>query len=238
MIRTPGDDMETKELFIDLADRSEAILTVPAGRPLWAGVVLAHGLANDMHHPLLAACAGVLGARGYSTLRFNFPYRRRGEDLPDPPEVLIGSLRQALEALGRHAPRPLKKLVVGGKSLGGRMAITAVSQGAIEASALVLLGYPLHPPGREEELRDGPLRAVEVPMLIFAGTRDPFCNLAVLERVLGETKAPWTLETVPGGDHSFVPPLGDDRTEGEIYRWIGERTARWLEDLFGKEKTD
>ncbi|HYD49782.1 MAG TPA: alpha/beta family hydrolase, partial [Terriglobales bacterium] len=120
-------------------------------------VVLAHGAGNDMSNPLLVAVQAGLAKRGFAVLRFNFPYKERGRKLPDAAKVLEGSYRAVL-AHGRDTGWVQGKLVIGGKSMGGRMASHLAGAGeAIDG--LVFLGYPLHPAGKPERIRDAHLPA-------------------------------------------------------------------------------
>jgi predicted alpha/beta-hydrolase family hydrolase len=112
--------------------------------------------------------------------------------------------------------------------MGGRIASQMAADGSISAKALVFLGYPLHPPGRKEQLRDAHLYRINIPMPFFAGTRDTLCDLELLKPVVSRLKAPVDLEVVEGGDHSFVLPKSFKLSEEEIYDRILKRTITWL----------
>ncbi|MEJ2363766.1 MAG: hypothetical protein P8017_03640, partial [Deltaproteobacteria bacterium] len=122
---------------------------------------------------------------------------------------------------------------VGGKSLGGRVASQMVGEGLLPADGLILLGYPLHPPGKKEKVRDSHLYRISIPTLFFAGTRDSLCDLGLLRSVLARLTAPWHLETIEGGDHSFRVPKSAGLTEKEIHQRITEKTNRWLQVTLG-----
>jgi len=206
------------------------VLEVPqgfeAGRT--AAVIVAHGAGNDMHNPLLVHfCAG-LGLAGYLSLRFNFPYKEKGQKAPDPQQKLIRTWQAALEFVQNHTEFGTPRIVAAGKSMGGRIASQMTADGLIPAKALVFLGYPLHPPGRKEQLRDAHLYRINIPMLFFAGTRDTLCDLDLLKPVVSRLKGPTVLEVIEGGDHSFVLPKSFKTSEEEVCDRILKRTIAWL----------
>ena len=128
--------------------------------------------------------------------------------------------------------RQIDSWVAAGKSMGGRIASQMVADGLLEPNRLIFLGYPLHPAGKKESLRDAHLYRIAVPMLFFAGTRDPLCNLEKLRSVLDRIASPRNLHVIEGGDHSFHVPKSQGTTDGEIYETILRETVRWL----GKER--
>jgi hypothetical protein len=110
------------------------------------------------------------------------------------------------------------------------------AEGILPAEGLIFLGYPLHPPGKKEKLRDAHLYRITVPMLFFAGTRDSLCDLGLLRGVLERLAAPCRLETIEGGDHSFRVPKAAGLPEREVHRRITEHTRRWLQTTFGARR--
>jgi hypothetical protein len=146
---------------------------------------------------LLIDIAEALAARGVAVLRFDFPYMEAGRRGPDPQPRLEACYRAVADAVAEEFERPY----LGGKSMGGRIASHVVADGFL-AAGLVFLGYPLHPPGKPERIRDAHMRQVEVPMLFLQGTRDPFATPELLhETVKGLATA--RLIEIDGGDHSF-----------------------------------
>jgi predicted alpha/beta-hydrolase family hydrolase len=213
------------------ADESvSGVLAVPegfeAGRT--AAVIVAHGAGNDMHAPLLVQFTEGLGRAGFLGLRFNFPYMEKGRKAPDSAEKLIRTWQAAFEFVRDHPEFGTPHIVAAGKSMGGRIASQMAADGQLKAKALVFLGYPLHPPGRKDQLRDAHLYRIEVPMLFFAGTRDTLCDLELLKPVVARLKAPAVLEVVDGGDHSFVLPKSARLSEEEVYSDITKQTIAWL----------
>lgn len=164
-----------------------------------ASLAVAHGAGAGMEHPLLAGFCRAIADAGVATMRFNFPYAERGRRSPDSERVLREAWIGAFEAATSAADRPV---LVGGKSLGGRIASMCVADG-MPAAGLVFLGYPLHPPGRPERIRDEHLDRVEVPMLFLQGTADPFARPELVAKVVGRLGDRATLVEIEGGDHSF-----------------------------------
>ncbi len=214
-------------------DFVSAVLTVPAepNENSRTGLVFAHGAANDMHHPSIAGVAEGLGKMGYVTLRFNFPYREKGRKSPDPEHRLVNAWRRAVDFLMEGAGVKCERIVAVGKSLGGRIASQAVSEGEIQPDALIFLGYPLHAPGKKDKLKDAHLYKIRIPMLFFEGTRDPFCDLEKLEGVFEKLSCSRELEIIEGGDHSFNLPKSDPRSEGEVHGQVVIKSGDWLSSL-------
>src|SRR5919106_6624467 len=170
--------MKEKRLEIDTPKGPVSATLTGSGKtaPI---LVLAHGAGGGVDDPLLAGFAEGLSAEGISCLRFNFPYRELGKRAPDPEPVLRGAWEAAF-ALGAEMGSPVW---VGGKSMGGRIASMAVADG-LPAAGLVFLGYPLHPPGKPDRIRDEHLYRIAVPMLFLQGTSDSFATPATLRPVL------------------------------------------------------
>lgn len=101
----------------------------------------------------------------------------------------------------------------------------------MDVSGLILLGYPLHPPGKKDILRDAPLHRIDVPMLFFEGSHDTFCDITILKDVLSRIKAPWTLEVIEGADHSFKMQVSSGVTDEQVYANILGKTLSWLGNL-------
>ena len=163
-----------------------------------ATLVVAHGAGAGMDHPFLVGFCRAMGERGVATVRFDFVYMDRGRRSPDPERVLRDAWLAAFEAAGA-AGRPV---LAGGKSLGGRIASMCVADG-MAAAGLVFLGYPLHPPGKPERIRDEHLYRIDAPMLFLHGSNDPFASGGLLREVVRKLGDRAMLVDVEGGDHSF-----------------------------------
>lgn len=165
-----------------------------------ATLVIAHGAGAGMEHPFLTGFARALNQLSIATLRFNFPSREAGRPFPDRPPAAMAAWRAAMtDAASRSAGEPLW---AAGKSFGGRMASMAVADG-MPAAGLVYLGYPLHPPGKPEKLRDEHLYGLGLPMLFLQGTRDPFATPELLAAVVAGIGPSAVLQWRDGGGHSF-----------------------------------
>ena len=195
-------------------------------------VILAHGAGNDMHHPLLGVISQVLAEAGYLALRFNFLYREKGKKSPDTQTTLETTWEKVYRYLSKHPRYQPATILAAGKSLGCRVASQMVSEGALPVQGMVLLGYPLHPPGKPERLRDSHLYNISVPMLFFVGTRDPLCRLQSMLLVLDKLRAPWDMETIDGGNHSFQISKSKNMANVEVYDRIASRTVSWINETF------
>lgn len=172
--------------------------------------------------------AAGIATSGLLVARFNFIYLEQEKRTPDRQPVLEDTYRSAVEQLrSRFGSR---RLVLGGKSMGGRIASHVVA-GGFEADALVFLGYPLHPPGRPDRIRDKHLHDVHVPMLFVEGTRDPFCPLETLERVRGELPQETDLVVVEDGDHSFKVRKSSGRSTDEALAEVVAAVSAWIRGL-------
>ncbi len=177
--------------------------------------VLAHGAGGSSQDPLLVAVSSELAARGHGTLRFDFVYRELGKKLPDRADKLLATYRAVLAwARARFAP---KRLIVGGKSMGGRMASMLAAQGE-PLDGLLLLGYPLHPANKPDKLRSAHLGAIEQRALYVQGTRDALCDLDLLRPVLAPMGDRARLLVIDGGDHSLVTPKRGGRSQSDVVR--------------------
>jgi hypothetical protein len=192
-------------------------------------VIIAHGAGNDLNSPLLVHLSEGLAEGGHMALRFNFIYREKGKRAPDRPDVLSATWRSVHQYLISRPECETRPVIAAGKPMGGRIASQMVSEGSLPVDRLILLGYPLHPPGKPEKLRDAHLYSIRIPMLFFAGSRDPLCDAGKLEKVLAGLKAPWELETIDGGNHSFRIPKAMVLSEEAVYGRILEKTLVWLE---------
>ena len=182
-----------------------------------AGLVLTPGASAGRDQPALVAIDEALTAKGVHVERVDFPYTRAGRRAPDRPPVLVATVVEAATALAgalRVAPR---RIAVGGRSMGGRVCSMAVAEG-LPAAALVLVSYPLHPPGRPERLRTEHFGALTVPCLFLSGTRDAFGSAEELEEATAAIPGPVTHVWVEGADHGL---RGRDAQVATIVRdWV------------------
>jgi predicted alpha/beta-hydrolase family hydrolase len=171
--------------------------------------LFAHGAGAPMDSAFMQRIAEGVAAPGIRVIRFEFPYMQRRRETgkrgaPDPPRVLMQSYRDAIDQAGGGS-----KLVIGGKSLGGRLASMVADEAKV--LGLVCLGYPFHPPGQPEKTRTKHLENLQTPTLILQGTRDSFGRP---EDVAGYKLSPAIrIEWLEDGDHSFKPRVRSGRTE-------------------------
>jgi len=172
--------------------------------------VCAHGAGGHMDDQGMLRLAAALEARGFEVLRFNFPYREAGSSRPDP----MGVLKESISSVVKHVLEKQKpnRLVIGGRSMGGRAASMLAADG-FACDGLLLAAYPLHPAGQPEKLRDA------------------LCRRDLMERALATLQAPWRMHWLEGADHSFHVLKSSGRTDAQIYAEVGEASARWLSEL-------
>lgn len=192
------------------------------------GLVFAHGTANDMHHPTIEATAEGLARAGYITMRFNFPYRDKGLDTPNPKHELIHAWQKAMDFFKNDTPYGCDRIIAVGKSLGARSGSQAVAGKEIQPDGLLYLGYPLHQAGDEQERWDAHLYGIDIPMLFLQGTLDPYCNLDLLSGMLEDLNCDHELETIRDGNHSFTLPQSDARSQTDVHQQILTRCLAWL----------
>jgi predicted alpha/beta-hydrolase family hydrolase len=186
-------------------------------------VVLAHGAGGNMTNPVLAGFAAGLASQDVGCLRFNFAYSEAGRRGPDREP----KLRPVWSAAFERAAEDGGPVWASGKSLGGRIASMMVADGELDATGLILVGYPLHPPGKPERIRDEHLYRIEVPMLFLQGTADPFAQPELLAGVLKRLGKRATLHAVEGGDHSFRV-RGRKRDDVGTGEELGEVAGRFV----------
>lgn len=181
-----------------------------------------------MNDRAMLATAKTLRSRGIGVVRFNFLYKEKRSGRPDP----MPRLKEALTAVIARAREEIKPktLIIGGRSMGGRAASMLAADG-FDCDGLFLLAYPLHPPGKPEQLRDAHLPSIRVPVICFNGTRDPFCTPSLMEDVLKRVKTDWDMQWVEGADHSFHVLKSSGKTDGQVMDEIGDATRKWVARL-------
>ncbi len=224
--------MKSKRVTISVSETEavSAVLSIPDRTRPETAVIVAHGAGNDMNNPLLVFFCEQLADAGYLAARFNFPYKERGRKAPDRPNILEETWRRVFFTIRDNAGYPLQRIFVAGKSMGGRVASEMLAKGSLPADGIIFLGYPLHPAGNKEKLRDQHLHQIRVPMLFFAGTRDPLCDLSLLKPVLKHLGARVQLSVIEGADHSFNVPKSSGLTGPEIYEKIARESIGWLRE--------
>lgn len=158
--------------------------------------------------------------------RFNFVYMEQGRRSPGSPKAS----EETFTAVVDHLREKLSpgRIFIGGKSYGGRMA-SHIAAGGVEVDGLVFLGYPLHAPGKPENIRAAHLGDIAAPMLFVEGTRDPFCPLATLRGVLEKLSGATELIVVEGGDHSLKVRKSSGRDTHQAWGEAAAGISEWLE---------
>jgi len=229
----------TETFRIEVApDEPVTAIAYPAAprQRVGACLVLAHGAGANQSSGFMVSYAGALAARGIDAVTFNFLYTENKRRLPDPPARLEACYRAIVRAFhdgvfgktlgGKGSGRG--KLVIGGKSMGGRIASQIAAAGAEGIDGLVFLGYPLHPPGQPEKRRDKHLPAIAAPMLFVQGARDAFGTPGELRPILQRLRAAAELCVITDGDHSFKVPKSSGRSPEQVQEFVLDAIARWL----------
>ncbi len=252
-------------------------------------VILGHGAGANQLHPFMRLFAAGLSERGFDVLTFNFQYMEQGRRVPDPRAKLEACYRAVIAAACEHKKLKGNRVVIGGKSMGGRIAsqvaalecggLTPLSDAAAHSSrkskaqetikkrstspiaqatarnigstasrdvsqttardvsktsadgiaGLVFLGYPLHPPGKPEQLRDAHLPQITAPMLFVQGSRDAFGTPDELRATIKKHHLRAILHVVEGGDHSLKVPKDSPTSRNQVYESVLDEVARWAE---------
>jgi predicted alpha/beta-hydrolase family hydrolase len=224
---------EPEELSVIVSDRDSVnALLYAASKKDRVGVtvILGHGAGANQLSPFMRLFAGGLAARGLDAMTFNFVYMDQGRRVPDPKAKLEACYRAVIKVATQHKKLKGNRLAIGGKSMGGRIAsqVAAATENASEIAALVFLGYPLHPPGKPEQLRDAHLRDIRAPMLFVQGSRDAFGTPDELRAAIKRLHLPATVLVIEGGDHSLKVPKSLGVPQQQIYASTMDEIARWL----------
>jgi predicted alpha/beta-hydrolase family hydrolase len=276
--RFPGVTNEPEKLVVSVDERATVtalLYAAPKNERAGMTVILGHGAGANQLHPFMRLFASGLAARGFDTMTFNFVYMEQGRGAPDPKAKLETCYRAVIDAAQKHKKLKGNRVVIGGKSMGGRIAsqVAAESTGltgltshdrspragsppgvvdddkqqplkkvgsktptgneetheAVDLAGLVFLGYPLHPPGKPEQLRDAHLKEIQVPMLFVQGSRDAFGTTDELRAVIQRLQLPATLYAIEGGDHSLKVSKRGNPPQAEVYEATMDEIARWLQ---------
>ena len=184
------------------------------------GLLLTPGAGSSKDHASLVAIEKAV--KPLPVLRHDFPYRRNGKKAPDRAPVLLADIVDAAAAFAKRKKLDPASLVLGGRSMGGRICSMAVADG-LPAVGLVLISYPLHPPGKPEKPRTEHLPRLHVPCLFISGTKDAFGTPKELEKATKKIPGPVTYVWIDGAAHDLK------RADEEIATTVAE----WLAGLPG-----
>jgi predicted alpha/beta-hydrolase family hydrolase len=180
-------------------------------------LLLTPGAGHDRNQSSLVAIEDALTPNGFVVERMDFPYRRAGRRAPDRAPVLVEAVREGAGQLATRAGLKPQQVALGGRSMGGRMCSMAVAEG-LPAAALVLIAYPLHPPGKPDRARTEHLSALRVPCVFVSGTRDAFGTPEELEAATAAVAGPVTHVWIDGGDHGLR--RRDAEVAGAVADWL------------------
>lgn len=189
-------------------------------------IILTHGAGAGIQTPFMTYFRVELQERGFISRQFNFDYMEQKRKMPDPqPKLQSRYRREVADVIAEHHPR---HVFIGGKSMGGRVA-SYIAGDTPGVTGLIFLGYPLHAPGKYDQLRDQHLYSLPVPMLFISGTRDTFAERELLEGVAKKIGDLATLVWIERGDHSLTVKRGDKAplkfAADTIEDWVRRRTT-------------
>jgi predicted alpha/beta-hydrolase family hydrolase len=230
---------EPEKLTVDVNDK-EAVtaLLYPAVKNNRAGLtlVLGHGAGANQTSGFMRLFAKGLATRGLDVMTFNFIYMEQGRSVPDQKQKLETCFRAVIEAALKQKKLKTNRLVLGGKSMGGRIASQVMAgeekeSFADDVAGLVFLGYPLHPPGNPAKLRVEHLKDIHKPMLFVQGTRDALGTPDEITPYIKGLRPAAKIYAIEGGDHSFKAPKKFGLSPDQIFEAAMDEIDRWARSL-------
>ncbi len=198
-------------------------------------VLLAHGAGSNMNGAALQAVTDALAAAKIPSLRFNYPYRTAGRNAPDRPKVLDAATREAAAELAKRTKLPPARLVLGGRSMGGRYCSMVVGDGddPVPALGLLMLSYPLHAAGKPDQPRVAHFPDIRVPILFVSGTRDSMAAKAELTKEAKAVRGKTSFHWVDTADHGYRPLKASGRTADDVLAEVAATAVAWVVGLPG-----
>jgi predicted alpha/beta-hydrolase family hydrolase len=211
------------------AVRRPADAAAASDRATDAALILGHGAGAGQRSAFMVDFADALSHLGLDVITFNFLYTEQGRRIPDRAPTLESCYRAVIETVYASVAAARRALFIGGKSMGGRIASqVAAADPQLRVAGLVLLGYPLHPPGRPTERRDKHLAAIARPTLFVQGTRDAFGTPNELAPILATLQPPPAVHVVDHGDHSFKLSRKDPKAQAAVYAGVQEAILSFI----------
>jgi hypothetical protein len=226
-------------ITVPLETSATSALVYPAqGHAVGATIVLAHGAGAGQHSTFMVAFAKALAALGLDVVTFNFLYIEQRRSIPDRAPALESCYRHVLTTVLDEVPSARRALFAGGKSMGGRIATQlAAADDSLPLDGLVLLGYPLHPPGKPDQRRDKHLPSVDRPLFFVQGSRDAFGSPTEMTTLVDALGAGAALRIVEGGDHSFKISKKDPAAQAAVYAGVQEAMVLWMKAIVSGRST-
>ncbi len=206
-----------------------ALIYAATGTPVGATLILGHGAGAGQRSAFMVDFSRALSELGLDAVTFNFLYTEQGRKIPDRAPALEACYLGVIDTIRAKVPSAQRALFIGGKSMGGRMAThVAAADATLPIAGLVLLGYPLHPPGKPDQRRDKHLPAITRPMLFVQGERDAFGTPAELAPALSTVDPPPTLHVVQKGDHSLKVPRTNPGGQAAVNAGVQRTIVDWI----------
>jgi len=232
---------ETEKLTVGVnQNESVTALLYAAAKQTRLGLtaVLGHGAGAPQESGFMVMFATGLAERGVDVMTFNFVYMEQGRSVPDQKHKLESCFRAVIDTAVKHRKLKNNRLLIGGKSMGGRIASQVAAAASEEKepladqiNGLVFLGYPLHPPGAPAKLRVEHLAQVRKPMLFVQGTRDALGTPEEIQPFIKGLRPAAKIHSIEGGDHSFKAPKKFGVPQEKIYEAAMNEIVRWAEGI-------
>jgi len=206
------------EVRLETGAATTALVYAAVGHSAASALILGHGAGAGQRSAFMIDFAHALSVHGVDVVTFNFLYTEQGRKIPDRAPALEACYRSVIDTVCANFDSARRALFIGGKSMGGRIATqVAAADSQLRLAGLVLLGYPLHPPGKPTERRDKHLPSIGRPMLFVQGARDAFGTPAELAPILTALQPPPILHAVAQGDHSFKLSRKNPAAQAQVY---------------------
>jgi uncharacterized protein len=194
-------------------------------------IILGHGAGANQLSGFIRLFASGLAERGFDALTFNFIYTEKGRGGPDPKAKLELCYAAVIDAAIKHRKLKDNRLLIGGKSMGGRIASQVAAAGDQRITGLVFLGYPLHPPGQPQKLRTDHWSSIKAPMLFLQGTRDSLGTPDEIKPFLKKLKLKAKVYVIETGDHSFKVQKSAGVPQDVVYERAMDEIVEWSKGL-------
>jgi predicted alpha/beta-hydrolase family hydrolase len=238
-------EKEPSELKIEVTDKDAVtalLYTAMKDNRASVTIVLGHGAGANQLSGFMRMAAEGLAERGLDVVTFNFLYMEQGRKVPDPKPRLEGCYRAVIDAVLKHPSLKKNRLVIGGKSMGGRIASQVAAIDGENIAGLVFLGYPLHAPGRPDKLRAEHFKDITAPLLFAQGSRDAFGTPDEIREALKIRSTigrkpdklaacRTTIYEIIAGDHSFKVSKSAGVPQQEVYEKVMDEIASWVKEF-------